>query len=483
MAKSLGEKAVKGVAWTTIQRFITIGIQFVSGIILARLLDPEDYGCIGMLSIFMLVAGSFVDGGFGSALIQKKRPTQDDYSTIFYWNIAISIFLYIVLFLCAPLISRFYKIPLLSPVLRVQGLVLIINACSAVQTSQLNKQFKFKKMAIVSIITSVITIGVTIFMAYEGYGVWALVAQNLITAIIPCLVYWISNGWFPSFVFSKQSFRELFNFGFFIFMSNIINTICNNIQGILIGRLYNPATMGFYSKAHSTELLVSTTISNTLAQVSYPLYSELQDNRNNLLSVIKKLTTTLAFLIFPLVFGLILLAKPFFLLLYSEKWLPCVPYFQILCIAGLATCMQSVNAQSIAAVGKSRIMLNWTIIKQAVGTTMIVGGLFLCGIKGMLVGMVIRSWFVYFVNALLVSKHIGYHIMQQFKNLLPILIISCVSFLAAYLLNYFTELNLYVEAIIGGMVFLVVYLGFSLFFHVEALTYVSQLIRQYIFKK
>lgn len=483
MADSLGKKAVKGVAWTTIQRFTTIGIQFVSGIILARILTPDDYGCIGMLSIFMLIAGTFVDGGFGSALIQKKRPTQEDYSTIFHWNLAISLILYFILFFCAPAISRFYRTPLLCPVLRIQGLVLIINALSAVQISQLNKQFKFKKIAVVTIVTSILSLCITIYMAYKGFGVWALVAQNLVTAFIPCLIYWFSNGWFPSFVFSKQSFKELFSFGFYIFMSNLLNTICNNVQGLLIGHLYNPSTMGYYSKAHSTEKLASTTISNTVTQVSYPLYAELQDNKNNLIAVIKKLTTSLAFLIFPMIFFLILVAKPVFVLLYSDKWLQSVPYFQILCIAGLATCMQSVNAQAIAAIGKSKVMFQWTIIKQTVGLTMIVGGLYLLGIKGMLVGMVIRSWFVYIVNASLVSKYIGYRNWRQFGDLLPILLLSSVSFFAAYLLTYLLDLNMYTEAVFGGLVFFGVYLGLSLLFHIKALSNVKQMIRSYLLKK
>ena len=278
MAEDLKQKAASGMVWTSIQKFVGMGISFISGIILARLLTPEDFGCIGMLSIFMVVANAFVEGGLASALIQKKRPTQEDYSTIFFFNLGMSALMYAILFCSAPAIARFYKMPLLSAVLRVQGLVLVINAFAIVQSNQLRKQFQFKKLAIVTLVTSVISIAVTIYMAYKGFGVWALVIQNILGALIPAIIYWFTNKWLPLLVFSKSSFKELFSFGFFMFLSNLINTFCNNIQGLLIGRFYNPATMGYYSKARSTEELASTSISSVMGQVTYPLYAEYQND-------------------------------------------------------------------------------------------------------------------------------------------------------------------------------------------------------------
>ena len=218
--KTLRQKAVKGVAWTALQKYSTMLIQFVSGIILARLLTPYDYGCIGMLMIFMLLAESFIDGGFGSALIQKKNPTQTDYSTIFFWNMGLSVVLYAVLYLSAPFIASFYDIPLLSDVLRIQGLVLFIFAFNIVQSNQLRKKMNFKALSIVTILTSVTALTVTVIMAYHGFGVWALVAQNILTAAIPALIFWFYVKWRPQWVFSWQSFRELFSFGFYMFLTN-----------------------------------------------------------------------------------------------------------------------------------------------------------------------------------------------------------------------------------------------------------------------
>ena len=196
--------------WTALQKYSTMFIHFISGIILARLLTPYDYGCIGMLAIFMTLAEAFIDGGFGSALIQKKRPTQEDYSTIFFWNLGMAVVMYAILFVSAPAISRFYNIPLLCNVLRVQGIILFIYAFNIVQRNQLRKNLNFKVLSIVTITTSVIALGVTIFMAYKGYGVWSLVAQHIITAAIPAIVFWFFIKWRPVLVFSWKSFKELF---------------------------------------------------------------------------------------------------------------------------------------------------------------------------------------------------------------------------------------------------------------------------------
>lgn len=483
MADNLKQKAASGVAWTSIQKFAGMGVSFIAGIILARLLTPEDYGCIGMLSIFMLLAGAFVDGGFASALIQKKRPTQEDYSTIFFFNLGMSLLMYVILFACAPAIARFYKMPILSSVLRVQGLVLIINALSLIQSNQLRKQFKFKKIAIVTLITSIVSFSVTIIMAYKGFGVWSLVVMNLLTAFIPAVVYWVTNKWFPLWVFSKASFKELFSFGIFMFLTTIITRICNNIQGLLIGRFYNPATMGYYSKAKSTEETASTSLSSVIDQVAYPLYAEYQNDKPMLINVIKKLTLSIAYITFPMMLLLILLAKPIFVLLYSERWLDSVPYFQILCIAGIAICLQGVNYQAIAAIGKSNAMFSWTLVKRAIGLALIVGGLAAFGMKGLLVGMVMQSWLIYLINAYQVHKYVGYKLSIQFFDLLPTMVLSIVSWALAYgLVFLLPQWNMYVIAVIRLLVFVVVYLGGSMLFKMESFRLVKETIPMFLAK-
>lgn len=457
--------------WTALQKYSTMFIQFISGIILARLLTPYDYGCIGMLSIFMVLAESFIDGGFGSALIQKKRPTQEDYSTIFWWNIGMALLMYAILFVCAPAISRFYKIPLLCDVLRVQGLVLFIYAFNIVQRNQLRKKLNFKVLSIVTITTSLIALGTTIFMAYKGFGVWALVAQNLIGAAIPAIVFWFFIKWRPIFVFSVKSLKELFSFGFYMFLGHLLNQFGQKIQGLLIGKVYTPSTMGYYSKAEGTEKLASHSISGIMTQVTYPLFAEVQDDKVALGNVIKRMTVTLAYITFPLMFILLLCAKPIFVLLYSDRWLQSVPYFQVLCIAGLAGCLQSVNLQSIAAIGKSKTLFWWTLFKRVVGIGAIVLGLYWFGMKGLLAGVVFNYWFSYVVNISLVSKHIGYKWNRQIVDLLPVTIASIIAALVSYGTGYLLHLNMYPDGLVKLFVYAIVYLGWSFIFKPEAYTY------------
>lgn len=469
--KDLKQKAAAGMVWTAIQKYSNMIIQFISGIILARLLTPYDFGCIGMLSIFMVLAETFIDGGFGSALIQKKRPTQEDYSTIFYWNLGVALVMYVVLFLCAPAISRFYGIPLLCDVLRVQGLVLFIHAFNIVQRNQLKKKLNFKVLAIVTIATSIIALVVTILMAYNGFGVWALVAQNMITAAIPAIVFWFFIKWRPIWSFSWKSFKELFGFGFYMFLTHIVNGFTQQIQGLLIGKFYNPTTMGYYSKAHGLEKMASTSISQIMTQVTYPLYAEVQDDKVLMGNMIKRLTMTLSYITFPLMFVLMLCAEPIFVLLYSDKWLQSVPYFQVLCLAGLAYCLQSVNLQTISAIGKSKTMFWWSLVKRGIGIGIIVGGLILFGMKGLLAGAVISTWFAYFVNIGLVSRYIGYKWWQQLLDLLPVAIASLVAAIVSYGMGYLLKLDMYPDGIVKFLVYAAIYMGWSLIFKPEAYTY------------
>lgn len=480
--KSLKKKAASGMIWTTIQKFSKTGIRFISGIILARLLTPFDYGCIGLLTVFITLSETFIDGGFGSALIQKKCPTQTDYSTIFFWNLGLSVLFYSILFFSSPAIARFYNIPILSDLLRVQGIILLIYAFNMVQRFQLYKQLKFKVIAITRIFTSIIALIVTIIMAVMGFGVWALVAQYLLAAAIPAIVFWVYTKWRPSWTFSWNSFKELFNFGFFMFLTHLLNNFGAQIQNLIIGWFYNPSTLGYYSKAQSTERLASKTISGVMTSVSYPLYAEVQDNLPRMQNMIKRLTTTIAYLTFPILAILLLLAKPLFVLLYSERWLESVPYFQMLCIAGLGSCLIAVNTQPIAAIGKSRTMFIWTVIKRSFGIVAIIIGLLTYGIWGLMCGVIFNSWFSYFVNIWLVSKYIGYKWSNQVMDLVPISVITLIAGLISYFCCNLFDFNMYVDGVVKLVVFCLIYMGWSHFFRPEAYVYAKSVMDPFISK-
>lgn len=469
--KNLKQKAASGIIWSAVQKYSGMLIQFISGIILARLLTPYDWGCIGMLAIFVVMAETLIDGGFGSALIQKKRPTQEDYSTVFFWNLGLSVFLYAVLFISAPAIASFYNIPLLCPVLRVEGILLFLYAFNIVQRNQLVKNLRFKILSIVTIVSSITSLTITIIMAYHGYGVWSLVALRILSVGIPALFFWFYVRWRPKWTFSWASFRELFDFGLYVFLTHLINTFCHRIQGLLIGKFYSPSTMGYYSKADRNENMLSSAISSVISQVVYPLYAEVQNDKSRLGNMIRKMTMTLSYLSFPLIMILLLCAKPVFILLYSERWLDSVPYFQVLCIAGVAWCLQAVNTMSIAAIGKSKTMFIWTIVKRIVGTTFIVAGLYLYGMRGLLVGVVLNQWFAYFVNIGMVSRYIGYRWWKQLLDILPTGLVSVSVGIISYYAGLLCQFSLYYDGLLKLTTYLILYLGWSLLFKPDAYNY------------
>lgn len=481
--KNLKQKTVSGMIWSAVQKFGNMGISFVSNIVLARMLTPDDYGCIGMLAIFILVSNTFVDGGFGSALIQKKEPTQKDYSTIFWWNIFISTLLYGILFLNAPLIADFYHMPLLCSVLRVQGIILIINSLNIIQTNQLRKQLKFKRLANVTIIAHTIAALTAIVLAWKGWGVWALVAQQIIGSSVISLILWYINKWIPDFCFSKESFKKLFGFGSFILCSNLLNTFCNNIQGLLIGRFFSPAMMGYYTQAHKLESLASHSFTTVIEQVSYPVLSKFQSDNNSLKNVLYKLASTLVYISFPLMLLLILLAEPLILFLYGEKWMTSVPYFQILCIAGTSATFHGVHYYAVACKGKSRDLFVYTILKRFLALIVLVVGMYLWQMEGLIWGVAVGAWIISIVNAWLVSKHIGYTLFQQFKDLLPIMLLSITTFIIVYLISESFELKIYIKSIIIICSYALLYLGLSYLFKINAYFLIKESLMNYYRKK
>ena len=475
---SLKHEAATGMIWSAIQKYSTMFVGFISSIILARLLTPVDYGYIGMLAIFMSLAEVFIDAGFGSAIIQKKEPTQTDYSTVFYFNIGMSFILYLILFFCAPSIAKFYDMPILCKILRIQGLILFIYAFNIIQRNLIRKNLLFRKLSLITIITSIIALIITVIMAYLGCGVWALVTQNFIGSLIPCVFFWITTKWHPTKEFSWKSFRELFGFGSYMLLSHILGTFSQKISGLLIGKWFEPATMGYYSKASTTADYATSSISGVLLQTTYPLYSIVQDDKEKLANIVKRITTTLAYLTVPLLSLLILIAKPIFIILYTDRWINCVPYFQMLCIAGLAICLQGVNYQTIAAIGKSRTLLFWNIIKQTIGIILQVAGLILGNMWGLLIGIVISAWFTYIVNISLVSKYVGYKSLQQLKDLAPIFLVSGFAFIISYYSIDIMNFGLFVDGICKAIIFGIIYIGWSIIFKPDSYNYTLSIIQE-----
>ena len=302
------------------------------------------------------------------------------------------------------------------------------------------------------------------------------VARNMIAVILASVLFWFIIKWRPLCFFSWESFKSLFSFGLFMFLSSIVTTISTRIQDLLIGKTFGASDLGYYTKASGAQHMATTSISQVLEQVTYPLYVEVQDNLYALQNMVKRMTVTLAYVSFPMIFILLLVAKPLFVILYSEKWLVSVPYFQVLCLAGLAQCLQSVNFQTISALGKGNVTLRWTLIKRIVGIGFVVGGLLFWGMKGILLGAVINAWFAYFVNMGLVSWHVGYKWYKQLLDLMPVTFASVATALICYYSIRIFHFNIYIDGLLKLTLYIVIYLSWSLIFKPEASEYFKTII-------
>ncbi len=480
MAESLRTHAVSGVLWSAIQKFGISILSFISNIVLARLLTADDYGCLGLLAIFIAISNALIYGGFLSALIQKKDADEADYSTVFYWNLVISLLLYVVLFFCAPAIARYYNLELLCDVLRVQSIILIINGLSAVQSTLLRKAFNFKKLAQISIISSVISIIVAIILAYKGFGVWALVIQQLTYSFINTAILWCTSRWRPQLLFSRKSFLSLFSYGSFLLLSDMMNSLCDNIQGLIIGRKFSTSTMGYYSQAKKLEEVPTQSISQLVSQVTFPIYSKIQDDKEKLYYAVKSTLALMNYINTPLMILLIVVARPLFIVLYSETWISSIPYFQILCVAGLVNCFQSVNYQVVSASGRSKALFIWNFVKRGSSILLMLIGI-LMGVEGVLWGMVISFYIIFIINAGLAYKSTAYSIFEQIKDSLPSFGLAVIAGAIAYCC-IFVFSNVFILLFAQIIVFIIVYLILSVVFKLNELYEVKSLAMTYLSK-
>lgn len=479
MAESLKQQAIFGIIWSSIQKFGTLIISFLSNLVLARLLSPTDFGTIGILMVFIALSGTLVDGGFGSALIQKKNPTNTDYSTIFYWNIILAIFLYAFLFLTAPAIASFYDESALSELLRVLGIILLINSFNIIQSNILTKNLKFKVLAQRDLISTSIGAIVAITLAYKGFGIWSLVVNHIVIGIIKSILLWAVCSWRPQLIFNYGSFKELFGFGGFILSSNLINTLCNNIQGLIIGKVFTIQDVGFYTQARKLEEIPSTSFSAIVVQVAYPIFSKVQNDLDKLKNALQRISMLMASFVFPAMILLIVIAKPLIIFLFTDKWSESIPYFQILCIGGIAISLQNINYSVVAALGRSRSLFKWTVIKRSLGLIFLgVGTLF--GMKGLLFGVVLGSYLIYIINASLASHYLKYSLISQLRDLIGILIISVITGLIVYYLSTLLSLAHYLIIFIISIMFLLVYILLLRIFYNTLFQEIKSLVKNYL---
>jgi len=424
MDENLKQKAILGVFWQAIQRFGSRVILFVANMVFARLLSPDDFGCMGIIWVFLSFSDIFINGGFGSALIQKKDISENDYSTAFYWNFIIAFLCYCILYFCAPSIADFYSTPILSEALRVQGLVLFFNSLCVVQVSRLYKQLKFKKIAIIDVVASILGSAIGIFCAYLGLGVWSFVIKMLSYGVINSILIWISAKWCPNFVFSLASFKKLFGFGSFMFLSSLTNVLFINFQSLIIGKMFTMKDLAYYSQARKLEEVPIVCLTNIISTVSYPVFSTLQEDKDMLLTCIRRNIKTITFLSFPLMTFFIVAAEPIIMCVFSEKWLPSVPYFQLLCLAGVLIPINITNRDFYAAIGRSKLFFNSQLIYKLFGIGMMLIGIYSYGVTGLLIGKIIADYCLFFMNATITGRLINYGVIRQIRDLATNLLIS-----------------------------------------------------------
>ena len=422
---SLKKQAISGVFWTSIQQFITQGIGFVVSIILARLLLPAEFGLIAMIGIFMGIGASLMDAGLGSSLIRTDNPTQEDYSTVFFFNLAGSVIMYVLLYVVAPYIADFYKQDILTGIIRWYGVIFIINAFAMVQRTRLTKLLDFKTQMLVAVPSMVLGGAIGVLMAYYGYGVWSLVVMAITQSFVSTLQLWFYAKWKPAWVFNKEKFKYHFNYGYKLTLSGILDTVFVNAYTIIIGKFFAPAQVGFFNRADSLKQLPVSNVSAILNKVTFPLFAEIKNDDVRLKSVYKKIMQLVLFLIAPLLLILAALAEPLFRFLFTEKWLPAVPYFQILCWNGILYPIHSYNLNILTVKGRSDLFLKLEIIKKIMVVLVLLVS-FQFGIYGLLYGAVFTSVLAFFINTHYSGKFINYKAWEQIKDILPLIFIAFI---------------------------------------------------------
>ena len=381
----------KAIIWSAIERFSSQGIQFALGIIIARLVAPSCYGLVAMLTIFISIGQSLIDSGFANALIHKKDCTDKDYSTVFYFNLAVSVFLYAVFFLGSPLIAQFYNQPELIIITRFSTFGFIINSLAIVQRAQFTKNMDFKKQSKATISAVLISGVVGVAMAYQGYGVWALVFQGLINNLVNTVALWLLSSWRPSLVFSVASFKELYAFGSRLLFTGLLSTVYLNLYTLVIGKFFSSTQLGFFNKMQNIAVFPSKNITSIMSRAVYPKQCKLQDDNVALYNNYMQLLSLSSFFIFPLMGGMAALAKPLVACLLGEAWLSAWPYLSILCIAYMFDHLQYFNWQMLAVKGRSDLSLKSEIIKK-VASVVILLVTIPCGVKIMAIGLIVYAF-------------------------------------------------------------------------------------------
>lgn len=481
MTNISNRKIFTSLIWKFLERGGAQAIQFVVQIILARLLLPEDYGLLAIITVFIVLSNVFITSGFSTALIQKKNVDEDSYSSVFYISLLVAIVLYVILFFFSPWLASFYDEPSLILGLRVLAITLFIGVYNSIQNAIVSRELLFKKLFLSTLIAIVISGVIGIYVAYLGYGIWALIIQQILYKLINTTILFFVIKWRPKLVFSIRKVKDLFTFGWKLLVSTLIDTMDRNLRSLVIGKIYNSSSLGFHNRGRQFPELLISSVNGTIQSVMLPVFSSEQDNKIRIKEMMRRSIVTSTFVIFPMMIGLAIIAEPLVLLLLTDKWLPAVPFMQIYSISFALWPMHTTNLQAINAMGRSDVFLKLEIIKKTISLCILFVSI-QYGIYAIAFGSVISGIFSSFINTYPNKKLLNYSFKEQWKDVLPTLGISLIMGLSVYSIRYLNMssfLTLALQIFSGG----IVYLALAFVFKLESFIYLKNTVIDMVSKK
>ncbi len=472
----LKKKTKKGLYWATFNQFADYGMQFVLGLILARLLSPEDYGITAIPAVFISIASLLIDSGFSNAMVRKPELSEKDLSTAFYYNIGVGALCYIALFVSAPWIASFYEIPILDSIVKVTALNYLIGPFNTPQTIILKRRLDFKTPAKINVASKTV-MGVSgVVMAYMGYGVWALVISNLLSTMTTLILNFCVVRWVPKAGWSKESFRYLFGYGSKLLLTFLIDRIYNNITPLFIGKYYSPVQLGVYNRALHYAQMPSQQFTSVIQSVTFPVLSKVQCDNELLERSYRRMLKATAFVVFPMMVLLAVLARPLVILLITDKWEACIPYLQVMCFWLVWSPIHSINLNLLMVKGRSDLFLRVEIIKKVIGFSIMVITLPM-GIMYFLYGSIINSLIALVINTFYTGKLIKVGFLRQMGDLIPVILLCTVTGSIVFGVTFLLQ-NMLLQIILGGSLGVIVYVGISILFKFPELEEVKYMLKR-----
>ena len=471
------KKVLSNFFWRFFERCGAQGVTFIVSIVLARLLDPDVYGTVALVTVFTTIMQVFVDSGMGNALIQKKEADDLDFSSVFFFNIAVCSLLYLIMFIAAPFIAAFYKMPELTSVVRVLSLILIISGVKNVQQAYVSRNMQFKKFFFSTIGGTIGAAVVGIVMAYLGFGVWALVAQMLFNAAVDTIILWITVKWRPKMMFSFERLKALFSFGWKLLVSSLLDTVYNDLRQLIIGKLYSKNDLAFYNQGKKFPHLIVTNINTSIDSVLLPTMSKAQDDKNAVRSMTRRAIKTSTYIMMPVMIGLAVCAEPLVSLILTDKWLPCVLFLRVFCITYAFYPIHTANLNAIKAMGRSDLFLKLEILKKIIGLTAILITMWI-SVEAMAYSLLVTTLLNQIINSWPNKKLLGYSYLEQIKDMLPQIGLSLIMGAAIYLVQLAGFSNIYTLCIqipLG----IIIYIALSKLLHIESFEYVISMIKSF----